>query len=114
MDAIESRRAVMVLAAQDAPRVRPMNLALLTSLEALVYWIPPLWHRHAELRWELSALYTARLAAYDPGVVEAVHRVLTGRTLTTGVASADAAFDAHEFFRALSPYLAVDLPLEAT
>ncbi|MCF4123345.1 hypothetical protein L1785_20465, partial [Antribacter sp. KLBMP9083] len=28
--------------------------------------IPPLWHRHAELRWELSALHTAWLAAYDP------------------------------------------------
>ena len=66
--------------------LRPMNLNLLTSLEASLYWrdldawvtwlrrdyglgitvIPPLWHRHAELRWELSALHTAWLAAYDP------------------------------------------------
>jgi hypothetical protein len=66
--------------------LRPMNLNLLSSLEASLYWrdldawvtwlrrdyglgitvIPPLWHRHAELRWELSALHTAWLAAYDP------------------------------------------------
>ncbi|MFC8797078.1 hypothetical protein ACFT2C_05060 [Promicromonospora sp. NPDC057138] len=66
--------------------LRPMNLNLLSSFEASLYWrdldtwvtwmrrdyglgvtvIPPLWHRHAELRWELSALHTAWLAAYDP------------------------------------------------
>lgn len=68
------------------PPLRPINLNLLTSAEAATYWpqldgwvewlrrdygigitiIPPLWHRHAELRWELSALRTAWLAAYDP------------------------------------------------
>lgn len=67
--------------------LRPMNLNLLTSLEATIYWreldawvdrilrgdyglgtqhVPPLWHRHPELRWELSALHTAWLASYDP------------------------------------------------
>ncbi len=28
--------------------------------------IPPLWHRHPELLWELSALHLHWLAAYDP------------------------------------------------
>ncbi|MEU4360406.1 hypothetical protein [Promicromonospora sp. NPDC023987] len=66
--------------------LKPMNLNLLSALEASLYWrdldawvtwlrrdyglsvtvIPPLWHRHAELRWELSALHTAWLSAFDP------------------------------------------------
>ena len=72
----------------SSPRLplRPMNLNLLTSLEASIYWVdldawvtwlrreyglgatvvPPLWHRHPELRWELSALHTAWLSSYDP------------------------------------------------
>lgn len=28
--------------------------------------IPPYWHRHPELQWELSALHLHWLAAYDP------------------------------------------------
>ncbi|RPF21433.1 hypothetical protein [Myceligenerans xiligouense] len=66
--------------------LQPMNLRALTSTEAEIYWrvlddwvtwlrheyglgvthIPPLWHRHAALRWELSALHTAWLASYHP------------------------------------------------
>jgi hypothetical protein len=42
-----------------------------------------------------------------PLAVEAVDRVLTGRTKTTGVASAGAAFDAEDFLRALSAHLTV-------
>ncbi|MFD1149016.1 saccharopine dehydrogenase family protein [Saccharothrix hoggarensis] len=49
-------------------------------------------------------------AVSAPLAVEAVDRVLTGRTRTTGVASAGAAFDAPDFLRALSAHLAVDLP----
>ena len=48
-----------------------------------------------------------------PLAVEAVDRVLTGRTRTTGVASAGAAFDARDFLDALSAHLALgggDLP----
>jgi hypothetical protein len=41
--------------------------------------------------------------------VEAAHRILTGRTRTTGVASAGAAFDAPGFLRALSAHLTVEL-----
>ncbi|MFD5084292.1 saccharopine dehydrogenase NADP-binding domain-containing protein [Kitasatospora sp. NPDC058406] len=45
-----------------------------------------------------------------PLAVEAVRRILAGETRTTGVASAGAMFDAADFLRALSPYLAVELP----
>ncbi|GAA4942297.1 saccharopine dehydrogenase NADP-binding domain-containing protein [Actinoplanes utahensis] len=42
-----------------------------------------------------------------PLAVEAVTRLLDGRTHTTGVASAGTIFDAPDFLRALSPYLSV-------
>ena len=45
-----------------------------------------------------------------PLAVEAVDRVLTGRTRTTGVASAGALFDAPDFLRALSPRLSLHTP----
>lgn len=44
-----------------------------------------------------------------PLVVEAVDRVLTGRTRTVGVASAGELFDAPDFLHALSPHISVDL-----
>ncbi|WP_264931127.1 trans-acting enoyl reductase family protein [Streptomyces sp. A012304] len=47
-----------------------------------------------------------------PLAVEAVDRVLTGRTRTTGVASAGAAFDAPDFLHALSPHLTLHAPLD--
>lgn len=66
--------------------IRPINWNLLTAQEAEGEWldldawvgwlrhayglpaavVPPLWHRHDELVWELSALHTAWLNAYDP------------------------------------------------
>ncbi|QYJ04517.1 hypothetical protein KUV85_02230 [Nocardioides panacisoli] len=69
----------------DEP-LRPINWNLLTADEAMAEWldlngwvdwlrrsfglppavIPPLWHRHDELVWELSALHTHWLNAYDP------------------------------------------------
>ncbi|MEU1503468.1 saccharopine dehydrogenase NADP-binding domain-containing protein [Kitasatospora sp. NPDC005748] len=45
-----------------------------------------------------------------PLAVEAVERLLTGRSRTTGVASAGAMFDAADFLRALGPHLSVELP----
>lgn len=68
----------------DRP-MRPINWNILTAEEALVEWldldewvnwlrksfglpptvVPPLWHRHDELVWELSALHTHWLNAYD-------------------------------------------------
>ncbi|WP_227820086.1 DUF4913 domain-containing protein [Agromyces aureus] len=64
----------------------PVNWNLLTAEEAETAWIelnrwvnwlrrtyglpasivPPLWHRHPELVWELSALHLHWLSAYDP------------------------------------------------
>jgi len=64
----------------------PVNWNLLTSDEAETEWlelnawvnwlrrtyglpasvIPPFWHRHPELLWELSALHLHWLCAYDP------------------------------------------------
>lgn len=48
-------------------------------------------------------------AVSAPLVVEAVHRVLTGRTRTVGVASAGAIFDAPDLLRALSAHMSVEL-----
>ncbi|GAA2991771.1 saccharopine dehydrogenase [Streptomyces fulvorobeus] len=45
-----------------------------------------------------------------PLAVEAVHRMMAGRTRTAGVASAGAMFDAEDFLRSLAPQLSVDLP----
>lgn len=64
----------------------PINWNLLTAEEAEVEWmelnrwvnwlrrtyglpasiVPPFWHRHPELVWELSALHLHWLSAYDP------------------------------------------------
>ncbi|GFZ89895.1 hypothetical protein [Nesterenkonia alkaliphila] len=64
----------------------PINWNLLSSEQAELQWlelnawvnwlrqtyglpvsvIPPMWHRHSELVWELSALHTHWLCAYDP------------------------------------------------
>ncbi|MGW0816401.1 saccharopine dehydrogenase family protein [Streptomyces viridiviolaceus] len=48
-------------------------------------------------------------AVTAPLVVEAVDRVLTGRTKAVGVVSAGEIFDAPDFLRALSPHITVDL-----
>ena len=70
----------------DGQVLRPINWNLLSAEEALLEWadldawvqwlrrtfglppsvVPPLWHRHDELVWELSALHTHWLNAYDP------------------------------------------------
>lgn len=42
-----------------------------------------------------------------PLAVEAIQRILTGRTRTTGVASAGNLFDAKDFLRSLTPHLSV-------
>ncbi|WBC03778.1 saccharopine dehydrogenase NADP-binding domain-containing protein [Micromonospora sp. WMMA1976] len=47
-------------------------------------------------------------AVSAPLAVEAVHRILTGRTRATGVASAGRIFDAPDFLRALSAHLTVE------
>ena len=49
-------------------------------------------------------------AVTAPLAVEAVHRLLTGQTRTTGVASVGKIFDASAFLRALSDHISLDLP----
>ncbi|MER7502141.1 saccharopine dehydrogenase NADP-binding domain-containing protein [Nonomuraea pusilla] len=49
-------------------------------------------------------------AVTAPLAVEAVERILTGRTRTTGVASAGAMFEARDFLHALSPDVSLELP----
>lgn len=69
----------------DEEPLHPINWNLLSADEALVEWVdldkwvnwlrrsfglpptvvPPLWHRHDELVWELSALHTHYLNAFD-------------------------------------------------
>jgi hypothetical protein len=48
-------------------------------------------------------------AVSAPLAVEAVHRILTGRTRTVGVASAGSVFDARDFLQALSAHLSFQL-----
>ena len=48
-------------------------------------------------------------AVTAPLAVEAVDRILTGRTRTVGVASAGEIFDALDFLRALSPHISLEL-----
>lgn len=48
-------------------------------------------------------------AVTAPLVVEALQRVLTGRTRTVGVASAGEIFDAPDFLTALDPHITLDL-----
>ncbi|MFT4083957.1 MAG: hypothetical protein QM638_15355 [Nocardioides sp.] len=70
----------------EEQQVRPVNWNLLTADEARAEWLdldkwvnwlrrtyglppavlPPFWHRHDELIWELSALHLHWLACYDP------------------------------------------------
>ncbi|TMR35520.1 saccharopine dehydrogenase family protein [Actinomadura geliboluensis] len=60
---------------------------------------------------ERRAVATGRdiYAVTAPLAVEAVARVLTGRTRTTGVASAGEMFDAADFLRALAPHISLEL-----
>jgi len=51
-------------------------------------------------------------AVSAPLAVEAVDRILTGRTRATGVVSAGAAFDAADFLDALSSHLSLHVPLD--
>ncbi|MFJ9020986.1 saccharopine dehydrogenase family protein [Streptomyces sp. NPDC102259] len=53
-------------------------------------------------------------AVSAPLAVEAVERILTGRTRTVGVASAGEIFDAPDFLRALSPHISLEPVQERT
>ncbi|WP_240645952.1 hypothetical protein [Georgenia sp. SYP-B2076] len=77
----------MKRAVEEVGEVEPVDWRTLTAAEAQAHWraldtfvhwlrttyglpptvVPPLWHRHPELVWELSALHTHWLACYEPG-----------------------------------------------
>ncbi|UQS25943.1 saccharopine dehydrogenase NADP-binding domain-containing protein [Amycolatopsis thermalba] len=63
--------------------------------------------RSGDAERRISAAGRDIYAISAPLAVEAVERVLTGRTRAVGVVSAGAAFDAPEFLRALAPHLSV-------
>ncbi|MFC0003454.1 saccharopine dehydrogenase NADP-binding domain-containing protein [Micromonospora siamensis] len=64
--------------------------------------------RRGDLRRRVTAHGRDIYAVSAPLAVEAVARILDGRTRTTGVASAGAIFDAPDFLRALAPHLRVE------
>lgn len=87
VDDIDEADATADGGADDLPPVpRPINWRTLSSDDAEHEWlslnewvnwlrhefglpaqiIPPMWHRHPELVWELSALHTRWLGCYDP------------------------------------------------
>nr|WP_239542422.1 saccharopine dehydrogenase [Micromonospora terminaliae] len=61
--------------------------------------------RSGDTRRRITASGRDIYAVSAPLAVEAVHRILDGRTRTSGVASAGAIFDAPDFLRALSAHL---------
>ncbi|MET8911845.1 saccharopine dehydrogenase NADP-binding domain-containing protein [Micromonospora sp. NPDC004551] len=61
--------------------------------------------RSGDTRRRITAGGRDIYAVSAPLAVEAVHRILDGRTRTSGVASAGAIFDAPDFLRALSAHL---------
>lgn len=65
--------------------------------------------RHAGTERRAVAQGQDIYAVTAPLVVEALERVLTGRTRTVGVASAGEMFDALDFLRALSPHVTLEL-----
>ncbi|WP_435121568.1 saccharopine dehydrogenase family protein [Micromonospora tulbaghiae] len=66
--------------------------------------------RAGDVRRRVAAHGQDIYAISAPLAVEAVHRILTGRTRATGVASAGRIFDAPDFLGALSAHLTVETP----
>lgn len=97
--------AVRDLAAADTPEPAPVDDS---GRSAQTFLLDVVVRSGAE---ERRAVARGRdiYAVSAPLAVEAVERILTGRTRTTGVASAGELFDADDFLRALSPHLSFEL-----
>jgi hypothetical protein len=67
--------------------------------------------RSGDLERRVCAAGRDIYAVTAPLAVEAVDRILTGRTRAVGVASAGAAFDAPDFLRSLSRHLTLSAPV---
>ncbi|MCX4675388.1 saccharopine dehydrogenase NADP-binding domain-containing protein [Streptomyces sp. NBC_01433] len=98
--------AVRDLAGEDTPAPEPVD-ALGRSDQTFVVDVLV---RAGGIERRATARGQDIYAVTAPLVVEAVRRILAGRTRTTGVASAGAMFDAPDFLRALAPHLSVGLP----
>ncbi|MGW7104283.1 saccharopine dehydrogenase family protein [Streptomyces sp. NPDC054838] len=94
------------LAGQDTPEPEPVD-ALGRSDQTFVVDVLV---RAGGVERRATARGRDIYAVTAPLAVEAVRRILAGRTRTTGLASAGAMFDAADFLRALSPQLTVELP----
>ncbi len=88
----------------DTPPPTPVDAAG-RSAEAFV--VDVVVRRGSQER-RITARGTDIYAVSAPLAVEAVDRILTGRTRTNGVASAGKVFDAPEFLKALAPHIVVE------
>jgi hypothetical protein len=68
--------------------------------------------RFGDTERRVAAIGQDIYAISAPLAVEAVERILTGRTRATGVVSAGAAFDAPDFLTALSAHLTLHSPAD--
>ncbi|WP_061298055.1 NAD(P)H-binding protein [Herbidospora cretacea] len=111
LDVPEVRTYMTVKAAADlsAPGARPPAAVDGRGRSAQTFVVDVLVRSGDEER-RIAATGQDIYAITAPLAVEAVERILTGRTKATGVASAGAAFDAFDFLRSLSAHLSLDVP----
>ncbi|MER7282814.1 NAD(P)H-binding protein [Dactylosporangium sp. NPDC000244] len=104
----EVRTSMAVEAARDlaAPDTPAPVAADASGRSAQSFVVDAVVYRGSEQR-RASATGRDIYAVTAPLAVEAVTRILTGRTRTTGAASAGAMFDAADFLAALAPDVAV-------
>ncbi|MFJ6572233.1 saccharopine dehydrogenase family protein [Streptomyces sp. NPDC091292] len=98
------------LSASDTPAPTPADAH---GRSAQTFLVDAVVRSHGR---ERRAVATGRdiYAVTAPLAVEATDRILTGRTRTTGVASAGDIFDAPDFLRALSPHITFHLHPQRT
>ncbi|MEU7866392.1 saccharopine dehydrogenase NADP-binding domain-containing protein [Dactylosporangium sp. NPDC049140] len=109
VDVREVRTHMTVEAARDlaAPDTPAPVAADASGRSAQSFVVDAVVHRGGQRR-RLVAYGRDIYAVTAPLAVEAVTRILTGRTRTTGVASAGAMFDAADFLAALAPDIVVE------
>ncbi|MGI5238272.1 saccharopine dehydrogenase NADP-binding domain-containing protein [Dactylosporangium sp. CA-139066] len=111
LEVAEVRSHMTVEAAADlaSPETPPPAPADGRGRSAQAWAVHVVVHRGAERRQQVA--YGRDIYAVSaPLAVEAVDRILAGRTKTAGVASAGAMFDAREFLDALAPHVTAAPP----
>ncbi|WP_037323085.1 saccharopine dehydrogenase family protein [Amycolatopsis thermoflava] len=111
LDVPEVRTYMTAKAAADlaAPGATAPSAVDERGRSAQTFVVDVVVRRGAEER-RISAAGQDIYAISAPLAVEAVARILSGRTRATGVLSAGAAFDAPDFLRALAPHLSLSQP----